>query len=461
MRFRKEMKQYNQRESWKSRIGFIFAALGSAVGLGSIWRFPYIVGENGGAVFIFLYLFCLFLIGFPTLIAEILIGRSTQTSPAGAYRLLGRSSSWAIGGKLAIITGLIISSFYSVIAGWALGYFVEALRGSITHFSSPEMALEHFQALSSSAFWTMGFHFIFLLLSAGILFAGVRKGIEIGSKIMMPLLFFVLIILIIKGLTLTNAKEGIKFLFSPDWRAITPKVFLMALGQAFFTLSLGQGTMVTYGSYLSRSEDIPRSCFPVVLLNTFIALLVGIAVFTIVFSVGLKPQVGAALIFETLPIVFSKLLWGRALAILFFFLVSLAAVTSEISALEPIISYLIDEKGWKRKKAVLFSGLVAFILGIPSALSFSFWKNITVFGANFFDIISFISVNILVPVGGLIAVLLVAWRWGIKETFENLKVGKLAFCREKPMLSLYFHITLKYLAPLFIIFILLDLLGLY
>jgi neurotransmitter:Na+ symporter, NSS family len=453
------MKKYAARESWKSRIGFIFAAIGSAVGLGSIWRFPYVVGENGGGAFLITYIFCLLLIGFPVLIGEILIGRTTQTSPSGAFRILGRNKLWSYGGKMTIITGFIISSFYSVIAGWSLGYLVEAVRGNVSGFTTPALALEYFDRLSSSSVWCVGFHFIFMLLSLSILITGVRKGIEACSKIMMPILIIVLIFLVIKGLFMPGAMAGVKFLFTPDFNSLTAKGMLIALGQAFFTMSLGQGTMVTYGSYLSRSEDIPKSCFPVLLLNTFISILMGVAVFTIVFSVGATPSVGAPLIFETLPIVFSQLPWGYALSILFFLLVTLAALTSEISALEPVISYFIDEKGWGRKKSSIISVAAAFILGIPSALAFGVIKNVKVWGCNFFDIISSLSLNILVPVGGLVAVMLVAWRWGVNEAFDNLKVGDRPYFHSKPLLSLYFRITLKYISPILIVVILLHAIG--
>ena len=450
------MEKYKIRESWKSRLGFIFAALGSAVGLGSIWRFPYVVGENGGAIFILMYVLFLFLIGFPILVSEILIGRTCQTSPSGAFRILGRGKFWQAGGMMTIIAGFIISSFYSVIAGWSLGYLIEAIKGKLVQFGAMADATSYYNALSSSYFWNIGFHFLFMVICVAVLLSGVRKGIELGSKIMMPLLFVVLIFLVIKGLSLPNSFQGLKFLFAPNFHLLTPKSMIVALGQAFFTLSLGQGTMVTYGSYLSRSENIAKSCFPIVILNTFIALLMGICIFTIVFSVNMAPQVGPALIFETLPIVFSKIPWGWFVSILFFLLVTIAAITSEISALEPLIAYLIDEKNFSRKKATLYTSLGAFLLGIPSALSIS---GVKFFGWNFFDLISFVSVNILVPAGGLLAILLVGWRWGIKEAFENLKVKEEIFFHKKPLIRGYFYFTMKYLAPLLIVLVLLSILA--
>jgi NSS family neurotransmitter:Na+ symporter len=440
------------RENWKSKAGFIFAALGSAVGLGSIWRFPYVVGENGGAVFIFLYILCLFLIGFPVLIAEIIIGKATQKSPSLAFKKLSNSSLWEKGGLMTLVTGFIISSFYSVIAGIGFGYLIEAISGNLSNVTSASQASATFQALSANPVWCVGFHFFFLLLALFILFSGVRKGIEVGSKIMMPLLIFVLILLVIKGLSLPSASKGLTFLFSPDFSSVTPGVFLMALGQAFFTLSLGQGTMITYGSYLPKKANVLKTLSIVVLLNTIIAILMGVAIFTVVFDTGIAPTAGPALLFETLPLVFSQITGGYWFSILFFLLVTIAALTSEISALEPMISYFIDKKNMKRKKAVLITVLGAFILGIPSALSFSYLKDL-LFHKSFFTLISDLSVNILVPLGGFIAVLLVGWK--TKRHLELLLEDKHKSVRT------YFKITTKYLAPFLILLILMHLLGVY
>jgi neurotransmitter:Na+ symporter, NSS family len=435
------------RESWKSKIGFIFAALGSAIGLGSIWRFPYIVGENGGAMFILLYLFFLVLIGFPILTAEILIGRKTQMNPYGAFDQIGKRRLWRFFGKMTIVTGFLISSFYSVIAGWALGYLCEAFTGKLVSVSNAAQAAHLFTTWSQTPQWSLGFHFLFMVLSVYVLLSGVRKGIESKSKIFMPLLFLILLFLVFKGLSFPNSHLGLNFLFSPDLNELTPKAVIMALGQAFFTLSLGQGTMITYGSYLTKKVDVSSSCLPVVLLNTLISILVGIAIFTIVFSVGLLPTSGPSLIFETLPIVFAETSGGWFLSILFFSLVVLAALTSEISALEPAISYLIDEKKWPRKKASITVGAGAFILGIPTSLSFIYPDKI-----SFYEIISFVSVNLLVPVGGLVALLLIIYKWGIKPALKELR----------PKMSrgyqLYFFVSWKYIAPILIGLILLDLL---
>lgn len=448
-----------KRETWKSKVGFIFAAAGSAIGLANIWRFPYIVGRYGGAAFICIYLFCLLLIGFPVFISEILIGRSTKKNPAGAFKALGKDSFWANSGLFTIITGFIISSFYSVVAGWVLGYLVSALFGKINHFTTITQVETAFNAWVGNPFWGIGFHLGFMLLCFGLLFLGVRKGLEKGSKVMVPFLILILIALVIVGVSMPGAKEGLSFYFKPDWSVLTPTTFLIALGHSFFTLSLGQGTMVTYGSYLSTNDNIPKSCFPIALIDTTIALLAGMAIFPIVFSVGLSPSEGPPLIFYTLPLVFSQIGGGYILALLFFLLLTLAAITSEISALEPLIAYLIDEKKWPRKKAVSWVCSGAFLLGVPMALSNFISQKFSIFGKNLFDIVSFVALDIMVPIGGFLAIVLLAWRWGFKSAYARLKEGTGPFFQKNILIRGYFQFTLKYCAPILMVFIFLRAIG--
>lgn len=447
-----------ERDSWGSRLGFIFAVAGSAIGLANIWRFPYIVGKHGGAAFIFVYLICLFLMGFPVFMSEMLIGRTAKTSPIGAFRKLGGSKFWASAGALTVATGFIVSSFYSAVAGWILGYLIEAVIGRISNFQSTDQAVLHYAGLTGSPIWSLSFHFLFLLLCTGVLFLGVRQGIERGSKFMMPLLFIVLFFLVIKGMMMPNAEEAMRFLFTPDWSVLTPASIIIAMGQAFFTLSIGQGTLVTYGSYLKGDENLINSSLPVVLMDTLVSILSAIAVFTIVFSVGMEPDSGPGLIFHTLPWAFSQLPGGYALAILFFLLVVIAALTSEISAMEPTIAYLIDERGWKRKPAVLACGLGAFLLGVPSALSFNLLKDYTFHGLTFLDGVDFISNSILIPVGGLLAVVLVGWVWGYKKAILQLKHGAESLFKKHPWVENYFWFCFKYSAPILILFVFLHVL---
>jgi NSS family neurotransmitter:Na+ symporter len=449
------------RATWGSKIGFIFAAAGSAIGLANIWRFPYVVGANGGSAFIILYLFCLLLIGFPVLIAEILIGRTTQTNPSGAFRKLGGSPSWAWAGKLTILTGFIVSGFYSAVAGWVLGYLFEVILGRATNFQDIHQSGKHFTALLESPFWALSFHFLFLSLCLTVLFFGVRQGIERGNKIMMPLLFVVLMVLVIKGLMMPQAEKGLAFLLKPNWNALTPTALIAALGQSFFTLSLGQGTMVTYGSYLGNKDNLLKSCIPVALMDTAVSMLASIAVFTIVFSVNMQPDSGPGLIFQTLPLVFSQIPGGYFLAILFFLLVVLAAVSSEISALEPAIAYLIDEKRWKRGPAVAICGLGAFLIGVPCSFSFNILQGYTFFGDTILDDISNFASLILIPIGGFLAVVMVGWIWGFPNALNQLKQGTSAFFDRYRWIQGYFWFCFKFSAPLLIVIVFLHALGVF
>lgn len=444
------------RESWGSRIGFILAVAGSAIGLANIWRFPYIVGKHGGAAFIMIYLLCLVLMGFPVFISEVLIGRTARSSPTGSFRQLGGGGFWSWAGSLTIVTGFIVSSFYSAVAGWILGYLIEASLGNITQFEHIDQAAQHYTALTNNPIWGVAFHALFLSICTLVLYLGVRQGIEKCSKWMLPLLFVVLLLLVGRGLLMPRAEDALKFLFTPDWSVLTPTAIIVAMGQAFFTLSLGQGTLVTYGSYLHGSDNLLKSGIPVVLMDTVVSILSAIAVFTIVFSVGMEPNAGPGLIFHTLPWAFSQISGGYLLAVLFFLLVVLAALTSEISALEPAIAYLMDEKGWKRHQAVIACGIGAFLLGIPSALSYNLLKNTTIAGFTFLDGVDFLASSILIPIGGFLAVVLVGWRWGFAKAFVHLKSGAEDTFRKRPWLKTYFWFCFKYSAPILILLVFIN-----
>lgn len=450
-----------KRESWKSRAGFIFAAVGSAVGLANIWKFPYTAGASGGAAFVAVYLLCLLLIGFPVFIAEVIIGRSTKSSPRGALRQLGGNRFWSGAGLLMVFTGFLVSSFYSAIAGQILGYLVEAVRGNLTSFHNAGETLAFHETLMANPWWGTAFHFLFLALCTGVLFFGVRAGIERGNEVFMPLLILVLLALVGKGLLMPGSWQGIQFLFSPDWSAITPAVFLTALGQSFFTLSLGQGTMITYGSYLDDDTNIPSSCLPIILMDTLISLLAAVAIFTIVFSVGMRPDAGPGLLFHTLPLVFSQIPGGYLVALLFFLLVVLAALTSQISAMEPFVAYLMDEKGWSRHWAVAACGSGAFLLGIPSALSASLLREVTLFGMSFFELVAFVATEILIPLGGFLAVVLVGWKLGMGPTLEKLEQGTNGLFHRRPWVRHYFFFGIKYSAPILVLLVFLRELGVF
>ena len=449
-----------KREQWNSKIGFILAAAGSAIGLGNIWKFPYIAGENGGAAFIFIYLICIAIIGLPVLVGGILLGRTTQRNPVGAFKKLSNSKFWSSIGGLGVFAGFVILSFYAVVAGWSLGYIFEAISGEFYNFNQIESAGNHFGSLTSNVTWIVSFTALFLVATMTIVYAGVQKGIERGSKIMMPLLLVILIILMIKGLSLPGAERGVAFLLEPNWDSVTVETILLALGHAFFTLSLGMGAMMTYGSYMTKKDSILSSSVQIIFLDTIIALIAGIAIFTAVFATGQNPSEGPGLIFITLPIVFTKMAGGYFFSILFFLLLSIAALTSSISLLEVVIAYFVDEKKWNRKKAVLTFGAVTFLVALPSALSFNLLKDVTFLGLNFFDMADYLASNILLPVGGLFISIFVAWIWGFDKVLIELKKGSENIFNKSPWIISAWKIFIKYFAPVLIFLVLLSKLGL-
>lgn len=446
-----------KREQWQSSLGFVWAAAGSAVGLGSIWRFPYIVGANGGAAFILLFVFFLFLVSIPIFISELAIGKETNKNPADALSAIGNNRIWYKVGLVQIIAGLLISSFYSVIGGWTLGFFYEAYLGNLHFFHSLQESSTHFQNLQINWVWGCGFHFLFLLCASFILWFGVRKGIEKTSKFMMPMLLIVLVLLTIKGLTLPGSWEGVRFIFVPKWEDFTFSTVLLALGQAFFCLSLGQGTMIAYGSYLGSHANILKVSFSIAISVLLVSLLAGLAIFTIVFSVGVGPSSGESLLFEALPLAFSQLLGGYWLALGFFLLIFIAAITSQISAMEPAIAYLMDAKRLTRKQAVLSIGAFCFLLGIPSALSFSAPNLVSIGSWNFFEIVSSLSINIMIPFGGLCTVLLVGWFWGTNNLLCSLGIDQKRF--KKSFIFPYLKLTIRYLVPVVIGLVFLNAVG--
>ena len=449
-----------QRENWGSKAGFVLAAAGSAIGLGNIWKFPYIAGENGGASFVLVYLICIAVIGLPVLIAEILIGRTTQRNPVGAFYKLSNSKFWASIGGMGVIAGFLILSFYAIIAGWSIGYVVEAINGNFFLFPEPAASADHFKNLVSDTSWIIGYLVFFMVLTMLIVFSGVQKGIERASKIMMPILFILLVILMIRGITLDGASKGLDFLWNPDWSKITANTILLALGHAFFTLSLGMGAMLTYGSYMSDKDSIPSAALQIVILDTLIALIAGTAIFTSVFSVGLDPAAGPGLIFHTLPGVFSKMPGGYIFSILFFISLTIAALTSSISLLEVVVSFFVDELKWKRHTAAVVLSLLIFALGVPSALSFNILSDVKIFDLDFFELVDFIASNILLPLGGLLISIFVAWIWGYEKVIPNLRKGAENFVDNHQRIVLAWKIFLKYFSPVLIFLVFLYSIGL-
>ncbi len=400
-------KTVNKREQWGSKLGFILAAAGSAVGLGNIWRFSYVAGNEGGAAFVLIYLAAILLIGYPLVATEFAIGRRTQRNPIGAFSRLAEGTNWWLVGALAVLAGFFILSYYSVVAGWALAYTAKSMGGFVPGTDFGNMFVSHITGVYEPIFW----HGLFMLLTVGIIASGVVKGIQRWAKILMPLLFILLLALVFRGLTLEGASVGISFYLSPDFSQVTAQTFLVAIGQAFFTLSLGMGALITYGSYLSKEDNISDSAAWVVGLDTVVAVLAGFAIFPAVFAMGFNPNEGPGLAFITLPAVFAEMPAGSLFGFVFFLLLSVAALTSAISLLEVVVAWMIDEKGFNRALSAIGLGLVIFIVGIPASLGYSVLGHITFLGMDLLDTYDFITGNIMLPLGGLLTCIFAGYIW--------------------------------------------------
>jgi len=411
----------NQRGFWTSRWGFILATSGSAVGLGNIWKFPYIVGQNGGGAFVLIYLVCIFVIGTPIMLAEFTLGRKTNRNPVGAFEQLKPNSPWTGIGYMGVLAGFLILSFYGVVGGWTFAYVAKSLTGSVLAFPSPKEAGAFFGSFIGNTREVLFYHALFMGVCIAIVIRGVHGGIEKACDILMPMLVVILLLLMVRSLSLDGAMKGVAFYLAPDFSKITLNVILIALGQAFFSLSLGMGCMITYGSYLSEKENLTSSTVYVVMFDTLIALLVGMVIFPAVFAMGLEPTEGPGLVFSVLPTVFADMPLGNSVAVIFFILLAIAAITSGISLLEVVVAYFIDQRGWDRKRAVLIVGFVIFAFGIPSGLSFGIMANIKVLGMNFFDHIDNIASNYLLPLGGMLTAIFVGWTWGTEYAHQEIE----------------------------------------
>jgi NSS family neurotransmitter:Na+ symporter len=394
------------REQWGSRIGFILAASGSAIGLGNIWRFPTAVGQNGGGAFVFMYLVLIFLIGIPVMMVELTLGRKTQRNVIGAFKELRPGTPWWIVGVMGVAAGFIILSFYSVIAGWSVAYIFKFLQARFLNLA-PSAIEQEFVNLVTHPTIPLFWHGLFMAMTIGVVIAGVAKGIERWSKILMPMLLVLLVILAARSMTLEGGREGVFWLLRPDFARLDFITILGALGQVFFSLSLGMGAMLTYGSYLNRRENIPGSAVYIALADVAIAVLAGLIIIPAVFAFGLDPEIGPPLIFVTLPAVFQSMPLGNFFGALFFILLSIAALTSAISLLEVVVAYFIDELKWSRRLAAPMTGLAIFLIGIPSSLSNGILSDFTVFGMPLLDLKDAFTANILLPLGGLLMVIFV------------------------------------------------------
>lgn len=415
-----------ERGQWGSRLGFILAAAGSAIGLGNIWRFPYMAGENGGGAFVLIYLLCILLIGLPVLLAELAIGRRAERNPVGAFKALAPKTAWPLVGTLGVVTGFGILSFYSVVAGWTVGYLFKALTGAFEADLTAEASGALFTGLIGDPLQALLLTGFFLLLTILIVRGGVSGGIERASKILMPVLFIVLLLLAIRALTLPGAGEGLVYLFRPDFSKIDTGVVISALGQALFSLSLGMGAMITYGSYFPKRENVWSAGTFVAFSDTLIATLAGLIIFPALFSAGVAPNAGPGLVFVVLPTIFNTMPFGTFFAVLFYALLSIAALTSTISLLEVVVSYMVDERGWSREKAAWTIGAACFLLAVPSALSQGAvdWLGADgLFAWDFLTLNNNLWGNYALSLGALLICLFVGWYWGVAPALAAIEEG--------------------------------------
>lgn len=444
----------NQVEQWSSKLAFILAAAGSAIGLGAIWKFPYVAGTSGGGIFLLIFVLFTLLIGLPLLLAEFIIGRNTQKDAIESYRQLAPNTFWPWVGKIGIITCFILLSFYSVVGGWIIIYLFKALTGSLSGLTEEEYGALFGETISNP-YLSVFAQFIFLLIVMFVVGRGIKSGIERASKWMMPLLFIIFIVLIVRSLTLQGAMEGIVFFLKPDFSQITSETVLFAMGQSFFALSVGVSVMVTYSSYLSKSENLPQSALSIVLLNLLVAFLAGLAIFPAVFAFGLEPNEGPVLLFNVLPTVFNQMPLGTFFLSAFLLLFLFATLTSAFSMLEIIVASLSKGDEKKRKPFSIIMGLIIFVVGVPSALSFGVLSHIQLFDKIIFDIADYLVSNILMPLGALLITIFASFKIPKKLLLEELKTGS----NISYTLFILWYSLIRYLAPITIIIVFLDVLG--
>ena len=449
-----------ERGNFGSKLGVILASAGSAVGLGNIWRFPYETGNHGGAAFILIYLGCILLLGLPIMIAEFLIGRHSQANTARAYQILAPGTQWRWVGRMGVLAGFLILGYYSVVAGWTLEYIFEAVSNSFAG-KTPAEFISSFQSFSSNPWRPALWLTLFLLATHFIIVKGVEKGIEKSSKIMMPTLFIIILILVGCSVTLPGASKGIEFLLKPDFSKVDGNVFLGAMGQAFFSLSLGMGCLCTYASYFSKNTNLTRTAFSVGIIDTFVAVLAGFIIFPAAFSVGIQPDAGPSLIFITLPNVFQQAFSGIPIlayifSVMFYVLLALAALTSTISLHEVVTAYLHEEFNFTRGKAARLVTTGCILLGILCSLSLGVTKAFTIFGLGMFDLFDFVTAKLMLPLGGLLISIFTGWYLDKKLVWSEItNNGTL----KVPTYKLIIFI-LKYVAPIAISVIFINELGL-
>ena len=439
---------------WSSRFAFILAATGSAVGLGNIWKFPYITGENGGGAFVLVYLLCVAILGIPIMIAEIMMGRRGRQSPINTMKTLateaGADPRWHYLGWMGMIAGFLILAYYSVIAGWAMAYIFKAFIGSF--FSSDAGDIKTlFDNLMASPIEQIVWHTIFMLLTMQVVMRGVQGGLEKAVRFLMPALFFLLMILVGYAMSSGAYEQGIDFLFSPDFSKINADAVLTAMGHAFFTLSLGMGAIMVYGSYLPSHVSIAKTTFFIAGADTVVALLAGIAIFPLVFANNLEAAAGPGLIFQTLPLAFGHMGGGWLFGVLFFVLLFFAALTSSISLIEPSVAWLVENKDIERHQACIWSGSACWLLGVAVVFSFNIWADVKLFDKNLFQLLDYLTANLMLPLGGLAIAIFAGRMMKPAHAEQELEMPTEGFKA--------WQFLIKYVSPAAVFFVFLHVLG--
>ncbi len=449
---------HSGRDAFTSSLGMLAATLGSAVGLGNIWKFPSMTGSNGGASFLFVYLACTIVVGLPIMISEILLGRKVKANAITTLRKLSpKGQPWGIVGVSGVVAAFLILCFYTEVAGWVFAYIFKGLSGSVLT-TDPKVASAAFVSLISNPTQAIAWQWFVIIFVSIIITFGISKGIEKVTMRLMPILFLLLLVICARSLTLPGAEKGIEFLFTPDFSKITGSVILMAMGLAFFKLSIGMGTMITYGSYFKDSQNVPVTAVRVVLADLVISLLAGIAIFPAVFAYGFDVSAGPSLLFITIPAVFASMPMGQFFAVLFFVLAAVASTGAMLSLFEVPVAYLCEARQMSRKAATLTTALLVMILGAPAALSSSLTQDIKIFGLTFFDLFDFLSSNLCMPAGGLLICIFTGWIFG-KDKFKAELTNHGLIKNEKIIDSLFFLI--KYVSPLLVAIVMLNMLKVF
>lgn len=440
---------------WSSRTAFILAATGSAVGLGNIWKFPYIAGENGGGAFVLIYILCVLFIGIPIMLAEVYLGKRGRLNPIASIKYIAdkenRSKNWKVIGLLGITAGILILSYYGVIAGWTMAYAVRTAFGTLNNIDAVGAA-SMFTNLISDPERLLAWHTIFSIITAIVVAKGVKSGLESAVVRLMPALLVLLLALVIFSAIEGDFYSGLKFMLYPDWSQVTWTTVLIAMGQAFFSLSLGMGALMVYGSYLSSEISIPETCVIVASLDTLVALLAGLAIFPIVISSGLEMTQGPGLIFQTLTVAFGAMPGGQLFGTLFFILLIFAAWTSSISLIEPMIIWLIEKYNITRLRASIIAAGLAWVIGIGTIVSFNIGSDIKLFNMTIFELLDYLTSNILLPMGGIMITVFVGWLLSKENIDSELQI-------KSNILRSSWYFSAKIIAPIAVIIVMLNALG--